>query len=53
MKEIKGTTVLRDAATFLKHLGIYIIGLGKRVCRAIKSAVTDEERTPRAEAAPE
>ncbi|MCH5351601.1 MAG: hypothetical protein J1F39_06515 [Clostridiales bacterium] len=41
MEEIKGMTVLRDAATFIKHLGIYIFGLGKKACYAIKSAICD------------
>lgn len=44
MKEIKGKTVLRDAATFVTHLGIYIIGLGKKLWSAIKSVVSDDER---------
>lgn len=54
MKEVKGMTVLCDAATFIKDLGIYIIVLGKRACSAIKSIVCDEERSPKnAECAPE
>ena len=44
MKEVKGMTVLQDAATFLKDLGVYILGLGKRAYCAIKSAICDEDR---------
>ena len=41
MDNINGKTVLRDGATFIKHLGIYIFGLGKRAYNAIKSAICD------------
>lgn len=45
MKEIDGKTVLHDAATFITHLGIYIVGLGKRAYTAIKSAICDDKKT--------
>lgn len=40
-EEIGGMTVLRDAATLFKHLGIYIFGLGKRVYFAVKSVICE------------